>query len=382
MIIARGEQLSCLYMTALLQDNGIPATFVDLENLIDHDYHEGPLDHDFFNRLSDLCGPHIAACQDTVPVVTGYFGCVPGGLLNTVGRGYTDLCAAMIAVNLHATELQIWKEVDGIFSADPRKVPTAKLIDAVTPAEAAELTFYGSEVIHPFTMDQVIQASIPIRIKNVNNHKGRGTIIWPDPSSDDGSHTPVIMARTASHRSMHNVNSLTISADTKSNLPTAITTKRNITVVNVHSNKRSRSPRFLATIFTILADHKLSVDLISSSEVDVSLALHSEIALLSEAGPDSEEMLIESRALQKAVAALGAMGKVDLVGNMAIISLVGKHLRHLVGVSSRFFTALAQKNVNIEMISQGASEINISCVIAAEDADKALNAVHTALFDT
>lgn len=103
--------------------------------------------------------------KDAIPVLTGYFGVVPGGLLNGVGRGYTDLCAALGAVGVQAEELQIWKEVDGIFTADPRKVPNARLLDSVTPEEAAELTYYGSEVIHPFTMEQVIKAKIPIRIK-------------------------------------------------------------------------------------------------------------------------------------------------------------------------------------------------------------------------
>ncbi|KAK7684601.1 hypothetical protein QCA50_012182 [Cerrena zonata] len=128
--------------------------------------------------------------EDVVPVLTGYFGTVPGGLLNGVGRGYTDLCAALIAVGVQAEELHVWKEVDGIFTADPRKVPNARLLDSVTPEEAAELTYYGSEVIHPFTMEQVIKAKIPIRIKNVVNPKGNGTVIYPDNLGRRGEATP------------------------------------------------------------------------------------------------------------------------------------------------------------------------------------------------
>src|SRR6185295_14183477 len=110
----------------------------------------------------------------------GFFGQVPGSILCSIGRGYTDLCAALIAVGIGAKELQIWKEVDGIFTADPRKVPTARLLPVITPEEAAELTYYGSEVIHPFTMNQAIRASIPIRIKNIQNPDGNGTVIFPD----------------------------------------------------------------------------------------------------------------------------------------------------------------------------------------------------------
>ena len=102
--------------------------------------------------------------DDVVPVITRYYGKVPGGLLEAIGRGYTDLCAALVAVGLRARELQIWKEVDGIFTADPRKVPTAKLLESVTPSEAAELTFYGSEVIHPRTEGSVVVAPAKLRV--------------------------------------------------------------------------------------------------------------------------------------------------------------------------------------------------------------------------
>src|ERR1700761_1228646 len=104
-----------------------------------------------------------------LPRSLGFFGSVPGSLLTSIGRGYTDLAAALIAVGLDAEELQVWKEVDGIFTADPRKVKNARLLNIITPEEASELTYYGSEVIHPFTMEQVIRAQIPIRIKNVMN---------------------------------------------------------------------------------------------------------------------------------------------------------------------------------------------------------------------
>ena len=105
---------------------------------------------------------------------------VPGSILNNIGRGYTDLCAALLAVGLRAKEFQVWKEVDGIYTADPRKVPKARLLSIITPEEASELTYYGSEVIHPYTMEQVIGANVPIRIKNVMNPSGEGTIIFPD----------------------------------------------------------------------------------------------------------------------------------------------------------------------------------------------------------
>lgn len=388
-IVAKGEKLSCLYMTALLEDRGVKAHYVDLSDVINFDVQKG-LDDQFYRNLSAALASAVLAAGDAVPVITGYFGNVPGGLLSQIGRGYTDLCAALVAVGIGASELQIWKEVDGIFTADPRKVPTARLLASVTPSEAAELTFYGSEVIHPFTMDQVIKAAIPIRIKNVKNPRNNGTVIWPDVADDMMNKKPALFR----NRSF-------VDLDTKGTpkRPTAVTIKRGITVLNVHSKKRTRAHGFLMSIFSILDKWHLSVDLISSSEVHVSMALHSEVALLSGAGPDSEEMKIESEALKGAVDDLSVWGDVDLVPGMAIVSLVGRQLRSMVGISGRFFATLGEEGINIEMISQGelvpiqqegnehiliivlgASEINISCVIAESEANRALNVVHTNLF--
>lgn len=369
MIISVGEKLSCLYMTALLQSRGVPAAYLDLSDIIDFEVGK-TLDEKFYLKIGLAIADKITALgPNVVPVITGYFGNVPGGLLKEIGRGYTDLCAALTAVGLRARELQIWKEVDGIFTADPRKVPTARLLDSVTPSEASELTFYGSEVIHPFTMDQVIKASIPIRIKNVMNPRNKGTVVLPDVEEEMRVRKPGLF-RGRSYSSLSQSN--------QPKRPTAVTTKRGITVLNVHSKRRTRAHGFLRSIFDIFDNHGLSVDLIASSEVHVSMALHSEIALLSGNGED--EMKIESNALQGAIDDLSVWGDVDLVPGMAIISLVGRQLRSMVGISGRFFSTLGEHGINIEMISQGASEINIGCVIEEKDADRALNVVHTNLF--
>ncbi|EER40839.1 aspartokinase [Histoplasma capsulatum H143] len=165
-VISTGEKLSCRIMAALLEDHGVESEYIDLSDVIYFATSAQSLDQTFYDRLVVALAEKIEACGSKVPVITGYFGPVPGGLLDKIGRGYTDLCAALVAVGINAHELQVWKEVD---------VPTARLLPAITPAEAAELTFYGSEVIHPFTMEQVIRARIPIRIKNVMKPRGKGT---------------------------------------------------------------------------------------------------------------------------------------------------------------------------------------------------------------
>ena len=149
----------------------------------------------------------IEACGNKTPVLTGYFGFVPNGIIQSIGRGYTDLTAALAAAAINASELQIWKEVDGVYSADPRKVEDAEVLSTITPEEAAELTYYGSEVIHPFTMEQVMRAGIAIRIKNTLKPELPGTVI--DPSSGE---------------------------ETAAKPATAVTVKSNVSVININSN--------------------------------------------------------------------------------------------------------------------------------------------------
>ncbi|GAQ09039.1 probable aspartokinase [Aspergillus lentulus] len=369
-VISTGEKLSCRLMAAFLQDRGVDSQYVDLAEVIDFPIGSQGLDQDFYNNLATVLGRKIRDCEGRVPVVTGFFGTVPGGLLDQIGRGYTDLCAALVAVGVHAKELQVWKEVDGIFTADPRKVPTARLLPAITPAEAAELTFYGSEVIHPFTMEQVIRARIPIRIKNVMNPKGDGTVIFPDSTYELERTTPGHDPRLFRTRSP--------SLMQRPKRPTAVTIKHKILVINVHSNKRSLSHGFFAGIFSVLDRWRLSIDLISTSEVHVSMALHSEMPLLNGVGRDEYQIIDED--LKGALNDLQKYGTVDIIPEMAILSLVGKQMKNMIGVAGRMFTTLGENNVNIEMISQGASEINISCVIEERDADRALNIIHTSMF--
>jgi aspartate kinase len=364
-IMSIGEKLSCLFMTCLMNDLGVPAKYFDLSDIIpiNFDFSKG-FDDNFYKFLAQELGKRVRECSaeaNVVPVLTGYFGVVPGGLLNGVGRGYTDLCAALVAVGVQAEELQIWKEVDGIFTADPRKVPNARLLDSVTPEEAAELTYYGSEVIHPFTMEQVIKAKIPIRIKNVVNPTGRGTIIYPDNVGRRGEETPPHPPAAYETLSPRYI------ASHKKRSATAITAKQEIVVVNIHSNKKTLSHGFLAHIFTTLDNVKLVVDLISTSEVHVSMALQIS---------DDEEV-----ALKHAIFELRKMGTVDVTRNMTIVSLVGKQMVNFIGIAGNMFKVLADEKINIEMISQGANEINISAVINEKDTIRALQSIHARLLE-
>ncbi|KJE90882.1 aspartokinase [Capsaspora owczarzaki ATCC 30864] len=351
-IISLGERLSAKLFAAVLKEKTqLNAVFVSLEQILDPKVDatgqgssvigvqaaaSGHLrDQSFYDliktRMAAVIQSHLQA-PDVVPVVGGFFGFVPGGIVETIGRGYTDFTAALIAAGVQAKELQIWKEVDGIFSADPSKVKTAKVLPRISPGEAAELTFYGSEVIHPFTMEQVVRGGIPIRIKNTFRPHLPGTVIDPnafEPISKRGA--------------------------------VAVTVKDNVTVVTLRSNRKLGSIGFLASVFSIMAKYGLEIDLVSTSEVDVSMTI------------------AKSRNLDLAKRELEAIGTVSVHSELAILSLVGSHMKSTIGISGTMFTTLAKNAINIEMISQGASEINISCVINRSQAQLAMRCVHDEL---
>lgn len=354
--------LSSLY-SLTVRSQGIDAEYVSLEDVVppyEVDVNEDQtLPQEFYDDVAQAFGERIKECDSRVPVVTGFFGPIPGSLLHQVGRGYTDLCAALLAAGLEASELQIWKEVDGIFTADPRKVPTARLISAISPEEAAELTYYGSEVVHPFTMEQAIRKSIPIRIKNVENPRRNGTVIRPNTEDNNSSSATIShpVPEPITSKSFQNL-MREAEATQRKRSPTAVTIKENIVILNINSNRKSG---FLANIFSILDKFGVVVDLISTSEVHVSMAFE-----------DYPPRNIFERLIRE----LNHIGTVDIFRDMTILSLVGKEMRTMVGIAGKMFTTLAQGNINIEMISQGASEINISCVIRSRDAVKALNLIH------
>lgn len=166
MVLSTGEILSAMVLRGMLEDQGISAGYVDLSTVIDFPI-TLPLGRDIYDRIANRLGQVVQTWPSRVIVVTGYFGRIPGGILNSIGRGYTDLCAALLAIGIPGSQLQIWKELDGIFTADPRRVRTARLLQTISPAEAAELTFYGSEVINSLAMKQAVRHRLPIAVKGI-----------------------------------------------------------------------------------------------------------------------------------------------------------------------------------------------------------------------
>lgn len=336
-ILAVGERLSAMLVAEVLSLSGVEAVPVDFSNVLP-DLVEMDTD-----GIYGVSAETFKVCLEKstefnanykVPVVTGFFGPLPKGMLETVGRGYTDLTSALIARGFgsdRVEEVQIWKEVDGVFSADPRKVERARVLAQISPLEASELTYFGSEVIHPFTMEQVISGGMPIKVLNSLNPSLPGTLI------KDSSHVKV-------------------------GVPTAVTAKTGISVMSVTSTKMFYARGFLARLFGVLKDYNVVVDLVSTSEITVSSTVDDLVAL--------------RRALPK----LKEFGDVEILEGRAILALVGEGLRGCTDLVAKMFRALSENGIEPDIITQASSQVSVSCVVKESEIEKAVKVVHDALF--
>jgi len=312
---------------------------------------EGRLSQSFYDRVAKRIAERLAECGTRVPVIAGFVGPCPGGLLAQVGRGYSDLTAALTAVGLGAAELQAWKLVDGIFTADPRQVPTARLLATISPEEAAELTFYGARFLNPLTAEQALRVGIPVRIVNVTKPRQAGTVITP--AGRRGAPSPV--PGQAAGEGEGNV--------VEPRGPTAVTIKHNVLVLSIKSNRKSVSHLFYSSIFGALDRHSVIVDLVSTSEVHLSLAINGS--------------KLRQSVLNRLADELKAVGEVTIQPGMACITLVGKAMTGQPGSFARMFSCLT--NINLHMISVDSSQINVSCIVDGDEALAALRLVHDKL---
>lgn len=269
---------------------------------------------------------------DVVPIVTGFVGKTEAGEITTLGRNGSDLTATLFGAALHADEVQIWSDTDGVMTADPSIVPEAKSIPYMRFDEAAELAFFGSRVLHPATLIPAIDEDIAVRVLNTNRPDHPGTVICANPPEKDPSFT-------------------------------SIAYKENQTVVTIADPKMFESVGFLARVFTVLAGHGAVIDMVATSEVSVSATSHDE-ASIREAIPD-----------------LRRFGEVDVRTGMAVLAVVGRKIHHTPGIGVRVMAAIAGAGVNIEMHSFGMRSNNISVVVKDGDIPKVVPALHAALFN-
>lgn len=329
-VSANGELLSSLIVAAAFRAEGLSSERIDVRPLLrtNDDFMRATIDFEVANpALAKAFAAKVAAGQ--VPVTQGFIGSTAEGHTTTIGRGGSDYSASILGAAVNATAIEIWTDVDGMMTTDPRIVPEAAKIKTISFAEASELAYFGAKVLHPATLRPAMVKDIPVYICNSRRPHVKGTAIL---SQAPHSHAPI----------------------------KAIAFKRGITVVNVSSVRMLMAHGFLARLFEVFNRHETAVDMVATSEVSVSMTLD------------------DTRYLDAIIADLQAFGEVTVERDRAIICLVGEQMKFTPGLASRIFTPL--NHINISMISHGASAINASFVVENALVEEAVKRLHAEFF--
>ncbi|MEK6837456.1 MAG: aspartate kinase, partial [Nanoarchaeota archaeon] len=269
-----------------------------------------------------------------IPIVTGFIGKTADGEITTLGRGGSDYTAAIYGAALDAEEIQVWTDVDGVMTADPMIVPNdARTVDVVSFEEASELAYFGAKVLHPKTIIPAMNREIPVRVLNTFNPSGKGTLIL----------------KTVGKRDRTDV--------------TAITCKKNIYVININSARMLLAFGFLHHVFKLFDEFRVPVDIISTSEVNVSVTVEKKFSI------------------SELVERLKEFAGVTVLSDRASISVVGDGIKSTPGIGGRIFSTLGKRGINIEMTSQSYAVVNESIVIKEDRLDEAVHALHDEFFD-
>jgi aspartate kinase len=329
-VLSFGERISSRIVTAAFLERGVNAVLIDARQcLITDSTHTRavPEMEESKQRLCARMRPLLASGR--VPVMGGFIGATRDGVPTTVGRGGSDFSAAIVGAALDAEGIEIWTDVDGMKTTDPNLCPDARRIKVISFEEAAELAYFGAKVLHPATLLPAIQKDIPVYVLNSRNPANEGTRI-------------------------------TARAPRCRNIFKAIAAKKRITIVDVVAARMLMAHGFLKSIFEVFDRHRCAVDVVSTSEVSVSLTV------------DSNE------AIPAIAADLEKLAYVKYEGRKAIVCLVGENIRGTPGIAAKVFTAIS--DINVRMISQGASEINITFVIEEDDVPEAVRRLHSIFF--
>lgn len=337
-----GERLSTRIIAAALTAAGIPAEFCDARELIVTDDQFGMANVDFAATNANIIA-HFEN-RSAIQCVTGFIGQTPDKLTTTLGRGGSDYTASIIGSALNVSGIEIWTDVDGMMTADPRKVSNAFTIPNITYAEAMELSHFGAKVIYPPSLQPAFASDIPIRIFNTFNPSFPGTLI----------------SRTAVRREFD---------------ITGISSIDDIALVNIQGSGMIGVAGISARLFTALSENGISVVLISqaSSEHSICFAINPETAQKAQA--------VLEKVFEKEIES-GQIDGINIQKNLSIIAIVGEGMRKSTGISGKLFSVLGKNGINVIATAQGSSELNISVVIEKNDLSKSLNAIHGVFFQS
>ncbi len=330
LVVSYGERISSRIVAAAFREIGIDAAHIDAREVIVTDSQFGkaiPQDTLIEKRAEEHLRPLLDG--NKVPVMGGFIASNEDGITTTLGRGGSDFTGALVGGALNADAIEIWTDVDGIMTCDPRVCAEALRVKVISFEEAAELAYFGAKVLHPATILPAVKKNIPVLVLNSRNPTNEGTRI------------------------------ISIAPHCKSPFK-SIAVKKKLSIIDVVASRMLMTHGYLSEIFAIFDKHQCPVDMVSTSEVSVSLTV------------DSNDKL-------PAIAAdLSRLADVKYEGKKALVCMVGEDIRGQNGIAAQVFAAI--RHVNVRMISQGASEINMSFMIEEEDAEEAVRSLHAAFF--
>jgi len=330
-----GERLSSWLMVETLENLDQKAQRVDSRELIITDEQFGKAEilwDKTCKNIQKTVAPLIK--KGIIPVITGYISATIDGQTTTLGRGGSDYSAAIVGVCLNASEIQIWTDVDGMMTSDPRLVKNARPIPKISFQEASELAHFGARVLHPKTIQPAVDANVSVRILNTLNPEAPGTLIVKENAAN--------MSRSHSIK--------------------AIAFKKKISVINICSSRMLGPYGFLAELFQVFATHEVSVDVLATSEVSVSITVEDD---------SFDDSLIKD---------LSKIGNATVTPNQTLICVVGNGLKNDYHVDQKVFEILAKEKIATELTSKGASQINLTFIVSNEHADKAIQSLQHAFF--
>ena len=336
-LVSHGELMSTLLFVEIMRERNVQAQWFDVRKIMRTSDRFGRAEPDV-EALAELTNQQLVPRLDEGIVITqGFIGSEAKGRTTTLGRGGSDYTAALLGEALHATRVDIWTDVPGIYTTDPRVVSAAKRIDVIAFEEAAEMATFGAKVLHPATLLPAVRSDIPVFVGSRKDPKAGGTLVGKETENPP--------------------------------LFRALALRRKQTLVTLHSHNMLHSRGFLAEVFGILARHNISVDLITTSEVSIALTLDTTGSTSTGDTLLTQSLLIE----------LSELCRVEVEENLALVAIIGNKLSRACGVGKEVFGVLDP--FNIRMICYGASSYNLCFLVPAEQAEQVVQKLHQNLFE-
>ncbi len=336
-VLSFGERLAASLLSTVLEDRGMQACALETDKIgliTDNNFENATADLDLFRKNFRKIMRQTGK-NNTIPVITGFFGVSESGKISTFGRNGSDYSASVVANAVQATILEIWKDVDGFMSADPKILKSAQRIDRLSYYEAAELSYFGAKILHPRALEPLAGMKISVRIKNLYDPKRPGTEIMPDGIE-------------------------------RKDVIKSVTCNRQIAMLRIHGPGVGYKPGIIGRIGQRLADRGINIFSVLTSQTCINLLVDKK---------DARRSYRELREMEG-----GVIGRIDLEEDIALIAAVGEGILNRRGLAARIFTSVSKAGVNVEMISTGASEVATYFVVRNADTERTIHALHREFF--